>query len=96
VIGLRTLDGATMYLNEDMVERVEGGANSAVYLGNGTYFVVRDDVDTISERIRSEKQAVLAGALALAFGDTPAPALAAVAPVALAEDDRCRDEDGTA
>jgi uncharacterized protein YlzI (FlbEa/FlbD family) len=64
-----------MYLNEDMVERVEEGANSAVYLANGTYLVVRDDVDAINERIRSEKQAVLAGALALAFGETPAPAL---------------------
>jgi uncharacterized protein YlzI (FlbEa/FlbD family) len=67
-----------MYLNEDMVERVEEGANSAVYLANGTYFVVRDDVDAINGRIRSEKQAVLAGALALAFGEVPAPALAGV------------------
>jgi uncharacterized protein YlzI (FlbEa/FlbD family) len=79
VIGLRTLDGSTMYLNEDLVERVEAGVNSAVHLANGTYFVVRDDVDTITERIRSEKQAVLAGALALAFAEVPtiAPVLAA-------------------
>lgn len=68
-----------MYLNEDLVERVEGGVNSAVHLANGTYFVVRDDVDAISARIRSEKQAVLAGALALAFGAAPPPALATVA-----------------
>jgi uncharacterized protein YlzI (FlbEa/FlbD family) len=79
VIGLRKLDGSTMYLNEDLVERVEEGVNSAVHLANGTYFVVRDDVDTITERIRSEKQAVLAGALALAFAEVPttAPMLAA-------------------
>lgn len=76
MIGLRKLDGSTMYLNEDMVERVEGGANSAVYLANGTYLVVRDEVETISDRIRSEKEAVLARALALAFGEAPAPALA--------------------
>jgi uncharacterized protein YlzI (FlbEa/FlbD family) len=78
VIGLLKLDGSTMYLNEDLVERVEGGVNSAVHLANGTYFVVRDDVDAISARIRSEKQAVLAGALALAFGDVPPPALTTV------------------
>jgi uncharacterized protein YlzI (FlbEa/FlbD family) len=52
-----------MYLNEDHVERVEQGANSAVYLTNGTYLIVRDDVDTINERIRSEKTALLSLAL---------------------------------
>jgi uncharacterized protein YlzI (FlbEa/FlbD family) len=67
-----------MYLNEDLVERVEGGINSAVHLANGTYFVVRDDVETISARIRAEKQEVLAGALALALGDTPPAALVSV------------------
>jgi uncharacterized protein YlzI (FlbEa/FlbD family) len=53
-----------MYLNEDHVERVEQGANSAVYLTNGTYLIVRDDVDTIIERIRGEKAALLSVALA--------------------------------
>jgi uncharacterized protein YlzI (FlbEa/FlbD family) len=52
-----------MYLNEDHVERVEQGANSAVYLTNGTYLIVRDDVDTINARIRSEKAALLSLAL---------------------------------
>ena len=59
MIALSKLDGSTMYLNEDHVERVEQGANSAVYLTNGTYLIVRDDVDTINERIRSEKTALL-------------------------------------
>ena len=63
MIALSKLDGTTMYLNEDHVERVEQGANSAVYLTNGTYLIVRDDVDTINERIRSEKTAILSGAL---------------------------------
>ena len=45
MIALSKLDGSTMYLNEDHVERVEQGANSAVYLTNGTYLIVRDDVD---------------------------------------------------
>jgi uncharacterized protein YlzI (FlbEa/FlbD family) len=63
LIALSKLDGSTMYLNEDHVERVEQGANSAVYLTNGTYLIVRDDVDTINERIRSEKTALLSLAL---------------------------------
>ena len=63
MIALSKLDGSTMYLNEDHVERVEQGANSAVYLTNGTYLIVRDDVDTINERIRSEKASLLSVAL---------------------------------
>ena len=63
MIALSKLDGSTMFLNEDHVERVEQGAHSAVYLTNGTYLIVRDDVDTINERIRSEKAALLSAAL---------------------------------
>jgi uncharacterized protein YlzI (FlbEa/FlbD family) len=60
-----------MYLNEDHVERVEQGANSAVYLTNGTYLIVRDDVDAINERIRSEKAALLSVALGPFAGASP-------------------------
>ena len=63
MIALSKLDGTTMYLNEDHVERVEQGANSAVYLTNGTYLIVRDHVDTINDSIRSEKAALLSAAL---------------------------------
>ncbi len=63
MIALSKLDGTTMYLNEDHVERVEQGANSAVYLTNGTYLIVRDQVDTINDSIRSEKAALLSAAL---------------------------------
>ena len=86
MIGLRKLDGSTMYINEDMVERVEGGGNSAVHLANGTYFVVRDDVDAISDKIRAEKETVLARAMALAFGEAPPPALASVVPALHGDD----------
>ena len=63
MIALSKLDGSTMYLNEDHVERIEGGANSAVYLTNGTYLIVRDEVGAINDRIRSEKMAILSGAV---------------------------------
>ena len=58
-----------MYLNEDHVERVEQGANSAVYLTNGTYLIVRDHVETINDSIRSEKAALLSAALEPAAPD---------------------------
>lgn len=77
MIALSKLDGSTMYLNEDHVERVEQGANSAVYLTNGTYLIVRDDVDTINDRIRSEKIALLAVALG-PCGPQPVATLSAV------------------
>ncbi len=60
-----------MYLNEDHVERVEQGANSAVYLTNGTYLIVRDDIDTINDRIRSEKAGLLSVALGPVAPDSP-------------------------
>ncbi len=63
MIALSKLDGSTMYLNEDHVERVEQGANAAIYLTNGTYLIVRDDVGTINDRIRCEKTAILSVAL---------------------------------
>jgi uncharacterized protein YlzI (FlbEa/FlbD family) len=63
LIALSKLDGTTMYLNEDHVERVEQGANAAVYLTNGTYLIVRDDVATINDLIRSEKVALLSEAM---------------------------------
>ena len=69
MIALSKLDGTTMYLNEDHVERVEQGANSAVYLTNGTYLIVRDHVETINDSIRSEKAALLSAALEPAAPD---------------------------
>ena len=77
MIALSKLDGTTMYLNEDHVERVEQGANAAVYLTNGTYLIVRDDVATINDRIRSEKAALLSVAIGPGAPDA-APALSAV------------------
>ena len=66
-----------MYLNEDHVEHVEQGANSAVYLTNGTYLIVRDHVDAINDSIRSEKAALLTAALGTGVPD-PVTALSAV------------------
>jgi uncharacterized protein YlzI (FlbEa/FlbD family) len=77
LIALSKLDGTTMFLNEDHVERVEQGANSAVYLTNGTYLIVRDHVEAINDSIRSEKAALLSAALGSGASDGVA-ALSAV------------------
>jgi uncharacterized protein YlzI (FlbEa/FlbD family) len=78
VIALSKLDGSTMYLNEDLVERVEGGVTTAIHLTNGNYLIVRDDVDAVLARIRDEKSTVLAGAVEHSLGTPRATMLTAV------------------
>jgi uncharacterized protein YlzI (FlbEa/FlbD family) len=78
VIALSKLDGSTMYINEDQVERIEGEATSAIYLTNGTYLVVREEATAIVERIRAEKLALLTRAIGDARFDLEKPPLTAV------------------
>lgn len=54
-----------MQVNEDHVDRIDGGVTSVVHMSNGTYLVVRDDIDDITLRIREEKVSILAQAMAL-------------------------------
>ena len=78
MIALSKLDGSTMHVNEEHVERVEGGVTSAVFLTNGSYLIVRDDVATINDRIRSEKLALLTGAIGGVRPDVGVSPLSAV------------------
>jgi uncharacterized protein YlzI (FlbEa/FlbD family) len=57
VIAVKKLDGSMMYINEDLIERVEDGADgqSAVYMVNGGHIIVANDPATVVERIREEK-----------------------------------------
>jgi uncharacterized protein YlzI (FlbEa/FlbD family) len=61
LIPVKKLDGSMMHINEDLVERVEGGAagQSAVYLVDGGHIIVADDPVIVVERIRTEKVGVL-------------------------------------
>jgi uncharacterized protein YlzI (FlbEa/FlbD family) len=61
VIAVKKLDGSTMHINEDHIERVEEGADgqSAVYLANGGHIIVANDPGTVVERIRMEKATLL-------------------------------------
>lgn len=61
MIALKKLDGMTMHLNEDLVERVEDGADgqSAVYLRDGGHIIVANDPTTVVELVRTEKVAML-------------------------------------
>lgn len=57
MIAVHKLDGSVMYLNQDLIERVEDGADgqSAVYLINGGRVIVANDSAEVVEKIRSEK-----------------------------------------
>lgn len=57
MILLNKLDGQTMYLNEDLIESVEDGAEgqSAIHLINGDRVIVAHVSSGIVARIRSEK-----------------------------------------
>jgi uncharacterized protein YlzI (FlbEa/FlbD family) len=72
VIAVKKLDGSTMHINEDHIERVEEGADgqSAVYLAHGGHIIVANDPETVVERIRSEKATLLRRVL---HGDDGAP-----------------------
>lgn len=59
MISLSKLDGLTMYLNEDLIESVEDGAEgqSAIHLSNGNRVIVAHVSDEVVDRIRAEKVA---------------------------------------
>lgn len=61
MIALKKLDGSMMYLNEDLIERVEDGADgqSAVYMINGGHVVVANESANVVEKIRTEKASLL-------------------------------------
>jgi uncharacterized protein YlzI (FlbEa/FlbD family) len=61
VIAVKKLDGTTMHLNEDLIERVENGAEgqSAIYFRDGAHIIVANDAADVVEFIRSEKVAHL-------------------------------------
>jgi uncharacterized protein YlzI (FlbEa/FlbD family) len=65
VIAVMKLDGSTMHINEDLVERVEGGieGQSALYLIDGGHIIVANEPVVVVERIRTERVGVLHQAL---------------------------------
>jgi uncharacterized protein YlzI (FlbEa/FlbD family) len=65
VIAVKKLDGSLMHINEDLIERVEEGADgqSAVYLLHGGHIIAANDPATVVEMIRAEKASLLRRAL---------------------------------
>jgi uncharacterized protein YlzI (FlbEa/FlbD family) len=61
VIAVKKLDGSMMHINEDLIERVEDGADgqSAVYMVNGGHIIAANDPATVVEMIRAEKASLL-------------------------------------
>ena len=82
MIEVKKLDGSTMHLNEDLVERVESGVEgqSAVYLRDGAHFIVANTPGAIVAMIRAEKTELLRRAfLGEDHGTTaPSPARASL------------------
>ncbi len=64
MIRVKKLDGSTMYINEDLIERVEGGAEgqSALYMTDGGHIIVANDPIIVVARVQREKVALLRGA----------------------------------
>ena len=65
MIEVRKLDGSEMFLNEDLIERVEHAVSgqSALYMIDGGHIIVANEVATVVTRIRNEKVALLHRAL---------------------------------
>ena len=65
MIAVMKLDGSTMHLNEDLVERVESGAEgqSAVYLIDGGHIIVAHQPAAVVDKIRTERVGTLHRAL---------------------------------
>jgi len=61
VIAVKKLDGSTMHLNEDFIERVENasGDQSAIFLRHGGHIIVANDPSTVVELVRAERAALL-------------------------------------
>jgi len=57
MIGVTRLDGSVMYLNEDLIVRVEqaAGGQSAIYMLDVGHIIVANDPLSVIEMIRSEK-----------------------------------------
>ena len=75
MIEVNKLDGSTMHLNEDLVERVECGVEgqSAVYLRDGAHFIVANVPEAVVAMIRAEKIDLLRRAFLGEDPDATAP-----------------------
>lgn len=57
MIAVRKLDGASMFLNEDLIEHVEdvSDGRSAIYLRDGNHYIVANTADEVVSLVRDEK-----------------------------------------
>ena len=59
MIRLTRLHGEVLYLNEDMIERIEPIAgDAAIFAIGGNVYAVRDTAEEVAEAVRQEKAAV--------------------------------------
>jgi len=70
MITLTGLNGRTFALNADLIVRAQSTPDTVLTLLDGTKFVVREDVDTVVQRIREFRASVLTMSRYIEF-DTP-------------------------
>ncbi len=58
MIALTKLDGATVYVNPDLMQYIEAHPDTRITLITGTRLIVREDPPTIVERLIKYRRAV--------------------------------------
>ena len=67
------LNGPSLAINADLIERAEATPDTVVTLVDGTKFVIEESIDELIDRMRMHRAAVLAWASEMErHGDVPA------------------------
>jgi flagellar protein FlbD len=53
MIKVARLDGMEYYINPNQIERIEVNPDTNLVMASGKHYIVRDEVDTILERIEA-------------------------------------------
>lgn len=61
MILVHRLDGATFYLNAELVETVEATPDTVIVLVNGHKYIVRESAEEVISRILNYRRFLLAG-----------------------------------
>ena len=77
MIILHNLQGFPMAINGSLIERVDGGPETHVMLGNGTSYVVTESMEEVVRLHRDDRAAVQALAHHLLVGEAEPPPAAA-------------------
>lgn len=66
------LNGPSLAINADLIERAEATPDTVLTLVDGTKFVIEESIDELIERMRIHRASILAWASELEHGEQPA------------------------